>query len=112
MTVAASSFPGARPTTTDKISRIGMWVTGSALGISFVLVLLLMSMEWRRRGIFGFLPGLAFWGGIPISVTLFITGFFRTTRRQSIFTMVIAVIAGIAWFFVAFFSMALMMGEG
>jgi hypothetical protein len=108
---AGNDFAAHPQLTADKISRVGMLTVRVALGISFVLLLLLMAMPGRETARLRFIPGLGLWGGLPISVILFVSGFFRTNRRQSILTMVFAAMAGLAWVFVAFSSMALMWRE-
>jgi hypothetical protein len=89
-----------------------MWISGVAMGISVVVLFLLMSLGRAERVRFGFLSGAAFWAGIPLSIIFFVAGFFRINRRHAIATMVVAVISAIAWFCIAFFSMALIVDGG
>jgi len=53
---------------------------------------------------------MAFWGGIPASLVLFIAGYFIPERKTSITTMLLAVAFGLLWFLVAFASFVVQWG--
>lgn len=84
-------------------------VAGLAAYLLFFVFAILMHGPVRRG--FGALPGIAFWGGIPISIALFAVGFFIRDRKASIKTMLLAVPMGILWFFAALSSFALLWGS-
>jgi hypothetical protein len=78
------------------------------LGV-FVLFALVPISSTRR--LFGQLPAIAFWGGIPASVVLFVAAFFMNERKASVRTMLLAVFSGLLWFLAAFGSLAMLWGN-
>ena len=94
--------------TADKASTAITWTVGSGLAISCLLAVYAINVSPSARARVSFLPGFAFWFGVPSSVVLFVTGFLRRSRRRSITTMILAIVMGAAFVFVSFFSLAVM----
>lgn len=106
--VTSLADPKLRSGAADRVSRIIGYVETAALAVSLILLGYLMSVPIVLRNKLGFVPGLAFWFGVPASISLFVAGYWRAERRASIITMVSAAIMGLLWLFVTFFSLALM----
>lgn len=92
----------------DKAAATMSWAGGIGLAISLLLMIYVMNVSPPARARVGFLPGFAFWFGVPSSVVLFVTGFLQRDRRRSITTMVLAMVMGVAFVVVSFFSLAVM----
>jgi len=82
---------------------------GLAAYLLFFLLVSVMPTSATHR-LFDPLAGVAFWGGIPASVALFIGGFFIDERKTSIEMMLLAVVLGLLWLSAAFGSFVVQWG--
>jgi len=87
------------------------WLLCVGLAAYLLCFLLVMVMPTSAtHHLFDPLAGIAFWGGIPGSVVVFIAGFFREERKASIKTMLLAVVFGLLWLSAAFGSFLVQWG--
>jgi hypothetical protein len=76
---------------------LGLSYTGLAAYLLFFFLSTFVPAFVTRR-LFDPLAAVAFWGGIPASVALFVVAYFVRERKASIRTMLLALFLGLLWF--------------
>lgn len=104
--IAAQRRSGA-----ELLSRwlLGLLYAGLATYLLFFFLSTFMPASVTRR-LFDPLAAIAFWGGIPASVALFVVAYFVRERKASIRTMLLAFVLGLLWFAAAFACLAVQWG--